>query len=155
MVTIIAVLTEKQILQMIILRLRGRAQQWATESLKTEVDIEPKKFFEILQKRLSNEREKPNLLNKFLVAKAAKSKDELRILLEISNKIHGKIVIEERGLVKLIIARVPDTIKAFFFQVSATEDWWGFSKAVEESTRLCLTSDTGEDKLDITLRDVC
>lgn len=62
----------------------------------------------------------------------------------IANRIHETNKKKTRPLIKLFIAKIPNTIKSFLLQVSCNNDLWDFNKAAEESIWLCFIEDSKE-----------
>lgn len=72
--------------------------------------------------------------------KKVRTNEELKTLLQSANKIFEKGVMDCKSLTKLTIARCPDILKTFLFQISITsDDWTDFFRAADDSAWLCFT----------------
>ncbi|KAM0686621.1 hypothetical protein COBT_002153 [Conglomerata obtusa] len=138
-------LRDEELLKLVVLRLRGKAQSWAAETFSIYNNIDIFDFKCRIESRFQSTTAKHGALKKFLSFPNPSTKTEYDELLHLASTIieNGGIKLEE--LLKLLIQKLPESIKTYLVTAANKSKMWSeFLKEAEEISWVAFKEDNSE-----------
>lgn len=117
----------------LLLKLRGMAQSWASSLITQNPDIPLSSLATALKQRFENTKHNFDVTERFLKGRTCKNKEEYKLMLQDASLLFNKNLINVEPLIKLVISRSPPELRTLFYQFTyENSDWNEFVKKAEE-----------------------
>ncbi|KAM0674815.1 hypothetical protein GVAV_001634 [Gurleya vavrai] len=124
MVSNLTDLSEKDIIKLILLKLRGNAQSWGSETFEKQPNITATELINQLLQRFTNQEKTRTLIENFMKRKISTSENDFRKMLEEANYLKEQQSIDTKSIIKMVIERAPLITRPFLLQQSLEESTW-------------------------------
>ncbi|KAM0673911.1 hypothetical protein GVAV_002429 [Gurleya vavrai] len=134
MVSEITKLSSSNTLRLMMLKLTDCARSWCSLIFETRPEITLQEFITLFKQRFGNATKSQETLEKFMTAQPPKNREEFLKMLNAANSINDTGLLKTSALIKVVITKSPENLRALLFQVAGNEyDWQEIYKVANES----------------------